>query len=314
MPAKNTINLLQPKPYDEVGDRFIISGWAPTSWLKYDYGFANSIFLDLIDIKGITILGTSIYIHSINWLSKFRKKIWFSAIFQFSESNVAFIKESQGRMTIKLSGQDEKNQSIFIPLIVKGLQPGEGADPEIIKKHGKIEETIRQYEKDLKEYNEAWDKIQEKRKQKSGLSEHDESLYFYSHDWKIAGGILDILGQEEGSNENYPYLEEDFLEKQLEEKYKDAIEWRGPLLRGTICKLDGFEYRLFSHDHDKHFHIIHKGRGINARFSFPEIELINYKNFITSIRSKEKDKLIAFIKKPENFQRLEREFLRREGV
>lgn len=168
--------------------------------------------------------------------------------------------------------------------------------------------------KEYKEYNEAWEKIQERRKQKSGVPESDESFCFYSLDWKMAGGILDILGQEEWSNENYPFSEEYLDEKQLEEKYKDAIEWRGPLSRGAICKMDGFEYRLYSHDHDKHFHIIHKGRGINARFSFPEIELINYKNAITSIRSKEKEKLIEFIKKPEHFKRLEREFLRREGV
>ena len=49
-------------------------------------------------------------------------------------------------------------------------------------------------------------------------------------------------------------------------------------------------------------------------FSFPEIELINYKNTKNSIGSKEKDKLIEFIKKPENFKRLEGEFLRREGI
>lgn len=56
MIRKDSINLSHPKPYDEVGARFIISGWVPVSWLKSNFGFVNSIFLDLIDIKGKTIL------------------------------------------------------------------------------------------------------------------------------------------------------------------------------------------------------------------------------------------------------------------
>ena len=308
------IKMIQPKPYQEIGYKFIIFGWVPKLWLDTGFGMDNRVFLDFIDIDCFAFFGTSAdVVIDKSWLSKFRKKSPFYTIINFDQFNIPFIAKSQGRITIKLSGHKDGCQ-LFLPVIVRYTNGDIVVDPAIIKKHKKIGEMIMQYEKDLKKYNEAWEKIQERRRQKSGISETDESFYSYSHDWEMARGLLDIFGQEGGLNEDYLFQEEDLEEKQLEEKYKDAIEWRGPLLHGTICKMNGFEYRLHSHDHDKHFHIIHRGRGINARFSFPEIELINYKNAKNSICSKEKDKLIQFVKIPENFKRLEREFLRRDGT
>ena len=70
---------------------------------------------------------------------------------------------------------------------------------------------------------------------------------------------------------------------------------------------------IYSNDHDRHFHVIHKEKGINARFSFPEIELINYKNTRTSINSKEKKAITNFFKDQTNFNKLEKEFQRRDG-
>ena len=307
-----TIKMIEPKPFQEIGKSFVVSGWVPKEWLKTEEGTMDyRVFLDFIDIDCFTFMGgPDADVIYKGWLSKFRKKLRFYTIVHFDYFNVPYIVKSQGRITIKLSGCN-KNYKLFLPIIVKSDNPQFKTDPEIIEKHKKIGETIIKYEKDLAEYNDAWRKIQERRKQKSGMSELDESFYGYSHDWETAQGILNILCQEEGIDKGYPFLEEDLEEDQLEEKYKDALKWRGPLLHGTACKMDGFDFRLFSHDHDKHFHIIHRGRGINARFSFPEVKLINYKNSKNSIGSKEMDKLIQFIKQPENFKRLENEFLKR---
>lgn len=309
------IIIFKPKPYQEVGAKFIISGKVPAAWLKTDFGsFNNSIFLDLIDINAHVVMGISIYIgeqKTSNWFSRFKKRIYFFKVFQFlTEAN---IRESQGRMTIKLSGQNENEQSIYIPIIVKFFEPKGGASPEIIDKHGKIGETIKQYNEDLKTYYQELDKIQERRIRKNEiLKEDEEKMNQYAGDWNIVGGVLEILNQAENFNDNYPFTQEDLEEKQLGEKYKDALKWQGPLLGGAVGRMDGFEFRIYSNDHDKHFHVIHKGKGINARFSFPNIELINYKAAKTSINKKEKDKIISFFQEPDNLKRLEHEFQKRE--
>jgi len=82
MRKRKNISLIQPKPYQEVGARFIISGWVPKSWLITDFGSVdNRIFLDFIAIDGKTFMGSSINFEAPKgWLSKFRKKLYFSGI------------------------------------------------------------------------------------------------------------------------------------------------------------------------------------------------------------------------------------------
>lgn len=129
---------------------------------------------------------------------------------------------------------------------------------------------------------------------------------------ELAQELLGILEQSENDlNEEYPFIEEDLEEKKLKEKYKDAIKWRGPFFHGHITKMDGYEIRTYSNDHGSHFHVIHNGKRINARFSFPEIELINYKNTKNSIDKKTIDRIATFLLKPENFKKLEEDFKKR---
>lgn len=118
------IKLIEPKPYQEVATRFIISGWLPKSWLITDSGYLdNRIFFDLIDIKGTAFSCNTISVHvTLGWLSKFRKKFYFSELIQFNSCNESFIKSSQGRIAIKLGGHKDV-QSVYIPLIVKELEP-----------------------------------------------------------------------------------------------------------------------------------------------------------------------------------------------
>jgi len=113
----------------------------------------------------------------------------------------------------------------------------------------------------------------------------------------------------------YPDGKHDYpaLSHWLEKKYKDALNWRGPLAGATIFRIDGFLFKVHSHDHGKHLHIIHKGRGIDARFSFPELQVVNYKS--KNILSSKEEKLIQeFIRKETNFKKLEKEFERRDTV
>jgi len=310
---RNSIKLIRPKPYEEVDVSFIIDGWIPKSWLKTSIGFDNRVSLEFIDIEGQTFIGSSAdVVVDRSWLSKFKKRSRFHTVVQFSQTNAPFIIQSQGRITIKLSGHKEGYQ-LFIPIIVKSSNPNFKPSPEIVAKHGKTGEMVLQYEKDLEDYNRELGKIEKRRIQKGGLTKNEESLYQYGNILGAAGGILDILEKSEKiSGKNYPFTEEDLEEKRLKEKYKDAIKWRGPLFHGLAAKMDGYEFRVHSDDHGQHFHVIHRGKNINARFSFPEIKLVNYVNIKNSISRKVRDKITVFFKNPENFKKLEKEFKKRD--
>ena len=130
---------------------------------------------------------------------------------------------------------------------------------------------------------------------------------------KVGFEIMKILDESEDSSEDYLYKDEDRRQKELEERYKDALDWRGPLLHGLAAKLDGFEIRVYSNDHGKHFHVIHRGKNINARFSYPQMELMNYVSG-TSINVRTARKISDFCKKPEILAKLEEEFSKRPQV
>ena len=100
----------------------------------------------------------------------------------------------------------------------------------------------------------------------------------------------------------------------LDEKYKEVLYWSGPLLRGLVGRLNGFEFRVYSNDHGQHFHIIHKEKEINARFSFPEIGLIDYKSLKNKIDRKTIELIRNYFKAPANLKRLETEFLKHQSV
>ncbi|MBW4061567.1 hypothetical protein HJC99_03305 [Candidatus Saccharibacteria bacterium] len=64
----------------------------------------------------------------------------------------------------------------------------------------------------------------------------------------------------------------------------NAIETTRELPTGNVINKEaskrfgnGIKIVVHSNDHGSHFHIQHEGRELDARFSFPTIELINYK-------------------------------------
>jgi len=312
------IKIIEPKPYQEIGARFIVSGWVPKVWLITNPSFRDGLIgTEFIAINCKTFMGTTIEVKSKgfkNWFSKFRKRLYFSEVVQFSPFSTFSIENSQGRIVLKLYGENEDRQSIFIPLIIKQFVPGEGEIPEIVEKHGRVGEIVTQYKKDLRDYYKELAKINESREQKGDIfSDKESNKYSYLGNWKISTGIHKLLNEDEDSQGEYPYSEEDKQEDGLEKKYSDAIKWRGSMQKILIGKMNGFEFRIYSNDHGRHFHVIHRSKKIDARFSFPEIQLMSYKNSKNTISSREEAKIRTFFENPDIFKELEKEFLKRNN-
>lgn len=290
---KEKIKIICPKPYEHVGAKFVLSGRISKSCLKTNWGAMDYRVLGgFLDIDGFEFASTVTAYIRHGLFSVFKKKLYFSTTTQFSQFNVPFIAKSQGRIALKLSGHKE-GCDYFLPLIVDGFDPKEGVSPEIEEKHKNIGKKVLQYEEDLKNYNKELLRI------RKGIV----------HDKEILEGIFEILDNPVSNFAAFSESDEDKQEKALEEKYKDAIAWRGPLLRGIVGRMEGFEFRVYSGDHNpKHFHVIHKGRGIDARFSFPRIELVNYKGNSNIIGGKESKRIMEFFRIIENFQKLDKEF------
>jgi hypothetical protein len=124
--------------------------------------------------------------------------------------------------------------------------------------------------------------------------------------------IYNLIEESDDFHENYLYSDEDKREYELNEKYKAALKWKGRRLKILVGSINGFEFRIYSNDHDKHFHVIHAGKKINARFSFPEIKLKNYKLSKNTISSNEEKRIQDYFKDPDNLMKLESEFKKRD--
>jgi hypothetical protein len=309
--SRDKVKIVEPKPFGAVGGKFKIRGWIPKSWLHL--GTYTGLGYCLIDKNCVEFSCANIHIRR-KWWYIFRKNIPFEEVIEFNFCNKHFILKSKGRIVVALDGQNGKEHQVFyLPITIRGKDVPADDSREAIEEHAAVGEKIEKYRADLRIYYSELKKIHKRKSVKDTIfSEKKLNEFNYTHNWDIAGFFLKTLEDSEESFENYLYSEEDRDENQLNEKYKEVLEWRGPLLHGTAAKLDGFEFRIYSNDHDKHFHVIHRGKGINARFSFPTITLQSYTNsHRNTIGSKEIKKIQDFFKKPENLAKLEKEFNKR---
>lgn len=296
------------QPYNYIGARFCISGWVDLSWFESDAGIIDwRIFIDYLDLDVKTFMGTAPYPRLDDKNMK-GDKVRFSLDCELSWVNATFIQNSHGRITIKIESPNKNISPVYIPLIVKQFEDEKTHNPEIIKQHSSIGKTEIKYNNDLKVYYQEMNKVYESRKSK----DHGKSYkHLYNEATVVASDIFKILDGEEGF-EKYTYTEEDSREDELNKKYKDALEWRGPLVGGIVSRFSGFELRVYSDDHDKHFHVIHKGKSVDARFSFPDMSLMNYKNIKNTISAKMEKKIREYCLRPEIFTVFEKEFNKRE--
>lgn len=305
--GNDLIKIESPQPYAYIGAKFTISGWVHLSWFERDIsGLDWRIFIDYLALNVKTFMGTAPS-PKLDDQNTRGDKVRFSVDCGLVWSNIAFIQNSHGRITIKIESPNKNISSIYLPLIVKQFEDEHTANPDVIKQHAGVGETEIRYRNDLKIYYEEITKVYDSRKAKDQGKSYE---YLYNEDTIVASDIFQLLEEEEGFEE-YTYSEEDKREEELNERFKDAIEWRGPLAGGIVSKFNGFELRVHSDDHDKHFHVIHKGKGVDARFSFPDMTLINYKNTRNTISGKIEKKIREYCLRPKIFEVFEKEFKKR---
>lgn len=299
------LKIQQPKPFERVPAKFILSGDVPESWLDNGFKVCSSVLLTVYNNKGFPFVNSSVPIH-FSWFSKFRKRYRFSTVIEFDQINFNFIKPTQGRILIELRGQ-KIEQRFFLPIIIEGFDLDQTSKSEIDERHKLLSSIIIQYEKDIENYNKEIGEIRTKRQIKDDLFNNIELEGHSIVNVEISDKLFNSL---ERIKNNF-YFEEDDAENKLNQKYKEALEWRGPFLGGQAGRQNGFEFQVYSNDHGRHFHVIHKGKGINARFSFPEIELLNYKNDRNKLTSRESRWVKDFFDIPDNFAALKAEFDKR---
>ena len=303
------IEIESPQPYSYIGAKFTISGWVHLSWFNSDIGGLDwRMLIDYLalDVKTFMGIASSPKLDDQNMRGD---KVRFFVECELNWANISFIQNSHARITIKIESPNKNISPVYLPLIVKQFEDEHTADPEIIKQHTGVGETEIRYKKELKFYSNEMAKVYNARKAKDQGKSYE---YLYNEAIIVASDIFQILEEDDERFEKYTYSDEDKRERELNEKFKDALEWRGPLVKGIVSQFSGFELRVYSDDHDKHFHVIHKGKGVDARFSFPDMQLMNYKNTRNTISGKMEKKIREYCLKPEIFGMFEKEFNKRE--
>lgn len=287
MTAKSELELFEPKPYEVTRLVFDIFGKIPKSWLKDGkYGF-NVNCLDL-NGKTLQISGPSLEIKA-GFLSKFRKKIRFHSRVDLNSFPPS---EHPRGLIIEMEGQD--NQFFLLPLIVGGTS--KVYESEHVALREKLSQMTKKFIKlkiDWYNYGKELGMIRQRT-----VSDRD-----------LFEGIFEILDKSEDTFEPIFDSKEEQEERALNEKYKDAIQWRGPFLGGRAGAMNGYNFQVHSTDHKpQHFHVIHKGNGIEASFVFPTIELLKYEEHSNIISSKDIKKIKEYFIVPEHLKKLSDEF------
>ena len=281
---QNYIEIKSSQLGDYVGVNICISGWVDLKWFESKDKLRNwwEVGVEYLALDRKPFMGGFLSFNLVEEEAR-KNKIKFSAFCELISFNIPFIQKSHGRMVIEIESPNGK-PSIYLPVIVKQFEDEQTMTPDIIKKHFEVGETVSRYKREIEIYYKEMAKIYEDREKKDEGRNYD---YLYGIEGgMMASEIFKILESGEEIFNDYIYAEEDRREEELGEKYKDAIDWIGPSVDGLISKFEGFELRVYSNDHDQHFHVIHRGNGINARFSFPDMQLLNYKSLKTTISSK----------------------------
>lgn len=299
MNLKNSIQVNQPRPYQKVGIEFLVYGWVPVDWLETDHGRDPRICLKHFDIHAKLFGCETILIQPPKLFPNLRKKFFFGYKVRYTQISAHTILLSQGLLTIKISGH-KKDQEIYIPICIQGFPQNGAHDPILVSLHANVEHKIKHFSDELDRYFWELDQLEQKRKEMTGeYGIQSDGTTVEDDELKL--GVFKAID-----------LTDDEEKLALEEKYKEVLEWAGAdaiRFGAGVGRLGGFDFQVYANDHNpKHFHVIHKSRGVNARFSFPGIKLLNYKEKKYSIKRNEEDAIRRYFQDEEHLKRLSIEF------
>lgn len=290
----NGLRLNYPRPYQAVDRYFTLHGQIPAGWIETEASGDYRIFINCIDINCKFFMGGSIDVDVPRFFVKFRKNLSFTARVCFDQISIGWVLSSKGLVTLKLSGHKD-GQIAFIPIVVK--LPGidiDGLDKSLLEKHKNVGSEVTRLERESRLFD----------KEVTELFKYREDVTSLVNESKN-GLNIDDPELIEGIGQKILACEDESLLK-IQEKYREVLEWE-PRFGGSVGRVNGLMFIVYSNDHGKHFHVIHKERCINARFSFPDIELISYKQSQNTIGRKEQLAIKEFFKDSKNFTKLKNE-------
>lgn len=283
----NQVKIFSPKPFDVVELEFDIVGEVPQSWsIHGKYAPGMNWFSE--NGNHLLMSGPSAKIVP-SFFSKLKNKVKFGSHISLYSKDP----EHPHGIIIEVSGDNNEQFELF-PFIIAGTNRDYDKEHDELRTRlsNAVERVVR-LKRDCKNYRNELEKISRQR----------------VWDKKFSEDIFQIIKNSEESFTPFTESEEDRTERGLAEKFKEAIRWEGPFLGGRAGSMEGFDFCVYSRDHyPKHFHIVHKGRGVDARFSYPQIELINYLGHSNSIGAKEIAKIKDYFRVDENLKMLEKEF------
>ncbi|MFA7653804.1 MAG: hypothetical protein WCX97_02055 [Candidatus Magasanikbacteria bacterium] len=300
MENKKEAVLITPKPFAIVGLKFDLIAEIPKSWLSSaGHGFG----IGWMSINGnyLPMSGPSAEIIP-SFLSKIKQRVRIKSRIELYSKDP---EHPQG-LIIEINGNENEQFTLF-PFIIKGTNPIYDKEQIEIKKY--LSNSVARTTKLKSDWNTYWSELERISRQQVW-------------DKKISDDIFNILNNSEEKFAPFVESEEEREERELREKYKDAIEWQGPILGGRAGDINGFDFRVNSGDHSvfkgkqisKHFHVVHKGRGINARFSYPEIDLVDYLGHSNTMGAKEVVKIKEYFSDPNHLKKLESEFQKQIAI
>ncbi len=291
MRKEESIQITTPQPFEVVGAKFDLVGKVPKSWLSYGkYGLG----VDWLEANGGHMMSSGPNVNVLPSIFPWSRKVRFLAPVDLSYFDPC----EHPRGLILVVETYEIRRSYYLPVIFSGTNKAFDSEREMLKQ--KLSDSISRITKqkeDLENYTKELNQIRRSVLEKKEILE----------------GVFEILEQSDDGFESFTQSAEEKLEEELEKKYKDALAARGPLFRGVAGRMDGFAMHVYSDDHGRHFHVTHKGKGINVRFSFPDMERLSYVS-PAIIGSKTEKKIQAFCRRPEIFSNLEAEFAKRIQV
>jgi hypothetical protein len=154
---RTSIIVEQSKPFDEIEDSFVVSGWVPKSWVDEEPNNTR-VRCYILDVDGDLKMTRDINFNIVK-TTEVNGKLWFSDVVELSFSTFDWITQAQGRIILELKGE-EIYQEFYIPIIIKGYQTGEKIDPEILDKHAHLGEMILKNYEDIDTFYKKLKKIE----------------------------------------------------------------------------------------------------------------------------------------------------------